>query len=111
MVSSWRKRDWNGGLITVAILGQYVPWFIASRPLFFFYMAPITPFLVLADVYWLRALARFRFEGASSRAFLPVAVGFVALCVAAFAFFWPVLTAYPLSRAAWQLRMWFPSWI
>ena len=30
----------------------------------------------------------------------------ISLSVAVFAFFWPVLTAYPLSREAWDLRIW-----
>ena len=122
----------------VATLGQYLPWYFASRPLFFFYVTPVTPFFVLALVYVLKQMSEFRFrikapvvipsglpsngipaEGpqaevtyAHTRPFLPVAVGIVILSVLLFAFFYPVLVGWHLSRDAWLLRMWFrPGWI
>ena len=52
-----------------------------------------------------------RVAGSRSRPFLPVAVGLVVASVGLFVFFWPVLTAYPLSHTAWSARMWFRSWI
>lgn len=109
---AWRrKRDWRAGFMLVAILAQYVPWLVVSRPQFFFYVTPITPFLVLAATYSLKDLSELRVAGSRSRPFLPVAVGFVIVSVALFAFFWPVLVASPLSLQAWKLRMWFPSWV
>lgn len=109
---AWRrKRNWRAGFMLVAILAQYVPWLVVSRPQFFFYVTPITPFLVLAATYSLKDLSELRVAGSRSRPFLPVAVGFVIVSVALFAFFWPVLVASPLSLQAWKLRMWFPSWV
>lgn len=112
---AWRKRrDWRAGLAIVPIVLQYAPWFFASRVQFLFYMTPIVPFLVLADTYLLRDLARVRLAGAGSaeeergvRPFLPLAVGLVVVAVGLFAFFWPVLTGRPMTTDAWSRRMWF----
>jgi dolichyl-phosphate-mannose--protein O-mannosyl transferase len=112
---AWRRaRDWIAGFVLVAVLAQYLPWFFISRPQFLFYITPVTPFLVLAVVYLLRRLANVRIEpGENDEAkraaspWLPVVVGVVILSVAAFAWFWPVLTAGTLSSDAWRLRIWF----
>jgi dolichyl-phosphate-mannose-protein mannosyltransferase len=112
LVYSWIwKRDWRVGVPIVGVASQYLPWIAWSRPEFLFYMTPVTPFLILAVTYFVRDLSEVRLAGSRSRPFLPVAVGCVVLAVAVFAFFWPVLTAYPLSKAAWNARIWLPSWV
>ena len=78
---------------------------------FFFYILPITPFLVLAAVYALRDLADVHPAGSGARPYLPVAVSYVVVYVAMFAFFYPVLTGWHLSYNAWHWRMWMRSWI
>ena len=109
---AWRRqRDWRAGFVLVAIASLYLPWFVVSRPQFLFYATPITPFLVVADVYLLKALSEAHIAGSRSRPYLPVAVGFVVVSVALFFWFWPALTGGPLSGSAWQLRAWFPSWV
>ena len=107
----WRRRDWRAGFTLVAIAGLYLPWFLVSRPQFLFYATPIIPFFVLACVYTLRDLSQLRVAGSRSRPYLPVAIGSVALSVMLFAWFWPVLTAGPLSDADFKLRYWFSSWV
>jgi dolichyl-phosphate-mannose--protein O-mannosyl transferase len=105
------KRDWRAGLVVLAIAVQYFPWFLAKRTSFFFYMTPITPFLVLVLVYALRDVAEAR-VGVEGRATLaPAAWVAVFLSVAMFAFFWPVLTGQVTSWNAWHIRMWLPSWV
>ncbi len=106
-----RKRDWRAGFVVVAIAGLYLPWFLVSRPQFLFYATPITPFLVLACVYAIRDLAEVHVAGSRSRPYLPVAAGFVVASVLLFAWFWPTLTAAPLTDAAFKLRYWFTSWV
>ena len=107
----WRKRDWRAAFVVVSVLGLYLPWFAVSRPQFLFYAAPITPFFVLACVYALRDLSEVHIAGSRSRPFLPLVVGFVAASVILFFWFWPVLTAGPLTDAEFALRTWFPSWV
>ena len=106
----WKKRDWRAGFVVATIAALYLPWFAVSRPQFFFYATPMTPFLVLACVYALRDLSEAHVAGSRSRPWLPVVVGFVILSVGLFFWFWPVLTGGPLSGTAWKLRSWFYSW-
>ena len=114
----WQKRDWRAGFVVVAVAILYGPWFLVPRPQFFFYVTPITPFLVLACVYALRNLADVRYRSLhtagradrSVRPYLPVTVAFVLVAVGLFVWFWPVLTGAPVTDEAWTLRAWFPSW-
>ncbi|MFB3739326.1 MAG: dolichyl-phosphate-mannose--protein mannosyltransferase [Candidatus Velamenicoccus archaeovorus] len=109
---AWRRtRDWRAGFVVLSVAALYVPWFLVSRPQFFFYAAPLTPFLVLACVYGLRDLSEAHIAGSRSRPWLPVAVGLVIVSVALFVWFWPVLTGGPISSDAFRLRAWFPTWI
>jgi dolichyl-phosphate-mannose--protein O-mannosyl transferase len=117
----WRRRDWRAGLIVVAFAVQFLPWFAVSRPQFIFYMVPIVPFLVLAAVYTARDFSDMRIEQRDPRTgevqersrlhpYRPFVWGYVAAAVALFVFFYPVLTGGQISRTAWQLRVWMPSW-
>ena len=53
-----RRADWRAGFVVAPLLAQYLPWFLVTRPQFFFYVAPITPFMVLAIAYVLRHLVQ-----------------------------------------------------
>jgi dolichyl-phosphate-mannose--protein O-mannosyl transferase len=111
----WKRRSWVVTFILVALLSQYLFWFIPKVSLekvqFLFYATPIVPFLILGIVYVLRDLSRIRIQDSTSRPFMPVVVGYVVTAVAVFWWLWPVLSAFPLSKGAWQARVWFPSWI
>jgi dolichyl-phosphate-mannose-protein mannosyltransferase len=109
-VFAWLKRkDWRATMVSTAYFSQYLPWYLAARTAFFFYMAPVTPFMVLALTYTLRDVAGVR---AGERRFRKVIAGVVVFgCVAAFAFFWPVLIGRVLSYDHWRWRMWSGSWI
>jgi dolichyl-phosphate-mannose-protein mannosyltransferase len=103
------KRDWRAGAILVPILAQYVPWLAVRRPLFLFYLTPVTPFLALGAMYLLRDLAALRIRGRRVGV-MGVAV-VIAASVGVFAFFWPVLVGQTVSLEAWDDRMWFKGWI
>lgn len=118
----WRRtRDWRAGFVLLAILVQWLPWFKVTRPQFFFYVLPMTPFMVLACVYTVRFLHRativqtdpqtgVRVES-SHHPFRPVAWIFVVLAVGLFVWFWPVLSGTMLSHDAWRMRIWANKWI
>jgi dolichyl-phosphate-mannose--protein O-mannosyl transferase len=94
----WR-RDETAALIVVLFAPLVVPWFVFSRPLFLFYMTPATVFLSLMVVH---AMVRWRWRW--------LAAAYVLLAAGAFAYFYPVLTAYPLplhGTFGWESRMWF----
>ena len=115
-----RRRDQVAGFIVIAALAQYLPWLLVTRPQFFFYVAPITPFMVLAIVYALRDLSTAtivlrepggeRIESAR-HPYLPFVWGYVLAAAGLFLWFWPVLVANPISRSMWRARVWFRGWI
>jgi dolichyl-phosphate-mannose--protein O-mannosyl transferase len=119
---AWRrKRDWRAGAVTVPFLTQYVPWFFVSRPQFFFYVLPATPFMVLAATYTLRDLWSATIvlrdpdtgDRVESRGhpYRPLVWGYVIVAVALFVWFWPVLTGQELTTTLWRTRVWFQRWV
>ena len=117
----WRRRAWQASMIVLAFAIQFFPWFVVSRPQFIFYMAPMVPFLVLAAVWTARDFSDMRIEQRDPdtgeveqrsrlHPYRPFVWGYVIAAVALFVFFYPVLTGDLLSRTAWQLRIWMPSW-
>jgi dolichyl-phosphate-mannose-protein mannosyltransferase len=98
------RRQWAGFAIGVFLLGQYLPWLVASRPAFLFYMTPVVPFIALAVAYAAWQAAR--------PPLLRWIPGMVAVVVAGgFIFWYPVLAAVEIPREAWDLRILFSRWI
>jgi dolichyl-phosphate-mannose-protein mannosyltransferase len=119
---AWRRlRDWRAGFALVAALALYLPWFVVRRPQFFFYVLPVTPFLVLAAVFTLRWLSdatwivRDPESGltveSSRHPYRPLAWAYVLLAVGLFVWFYPVLTAQTLTSHAHHIRLWFQHWV
>jgi dolichyl-phosphate-mannose-protein mannosyltransferase len=105
----WRRRDWRAGAALAPILAQYLPWLAVTRPLFLFYLTPVTPFLALGTAYVLRDLV----AAAVGRRWVAVsaAAAVVVISVGVFAFFWPVLTGDHLAKGAWDRRIWLDGWV
>jgi dolichyl-phosphate-mannose-protein mannosyltransferase len=125
-----RARDWRAGLLLLPFLAQYLPWFLVDRPQFFFYVLPMTPFMVLAVTYLVRDLSeativvRERETGevainpetgapavSQHHPYLPFVVAYLAVAVALTVWFWPVLTAGQVSDTHWKAIVWFRGWI
>jgi dolichyl-phosphate-mannose-protein mannosyltransferase len=121
VVAWWRTRDWRAGFVSVAFLAQFLPWLVVSRPQFFFYILPATPFMVLAAIYTLRdlhgATIVLRDPASGTRVestrhpYRPLVWGYVIGAVGLFVWFWPVLTAHDLSLTMWRARIWFRGWV
>jgi len=128
-VWSWaRTRDWRAGFVVMPFLVMWLPWFVVSRPQFFFYVLPMTPFMALAAVYTLQALSDARLvlhdeagdvaidpetgrPAISTRhPFRPVVVGYLAIFVVLFVWFWPLLVGDRLTTAFRTLHIWMRSW-
>lgn len=128
---AWRRlRDWRAGFILVAFLGQYLPWFAVGRPTFFFYVLPLTPFMILAVTYLARQASDATIvvrdpetgtvatnpetgEPAISRAYVyrPFVWVFLLAVVIVFWLDWPVLTAGRITDIHWRAIVWFNTWI
>ncbi|GAA3738089.1 dolichyl-phosphate-mannose--protein mannosyltransferase [Micromonospora maritima] len=121
------RRDWRAGAILLSVAAGLLPWFwfaLDGRTMFSFYAAPAVPFLVLAVVYVLGAIAtpapvsgtapppsteqvadRRLVGGIIAGAYLLL----VALC---FGYFYPVFVGRLLPYADWSARMWLDGrWI
>ena len=90
-------------ILLVAALATYLPWLILSgsrSQVFIWYLLPTIPFLYGA----IGLLAAWAWSSVAGR----VSIGAGALAVAvSFAFFFPILTAQPLTPDAWRSRIWF----
>jgi len=106
-------RDWRAGAVWMAFAAGWLVWFQdLKRTMFFFYMAPLVPFLVLGLTLALGVMLGP--AGASRRRRLwgiAGVAGYLGLVIADFAFMWPVFTGGLLTYDEWHLRMWLQSWI
>jgi dolichyl-phosphate-mannose-protein mannosyltransferase len=121
---AYQRRDWVAWFLVVAILIQYLPWFLAAGEVeFIFYALPMVPFLILAAVYTLRDLSdteKVRTVAGTGPGsgrevtaypYRSVAIGYVAVYVVMFLWFYPILTGWHLSYTLWRYHMWMRSWI
>ncbi|MBA3687949.1 MAG: phospholipid carrier-dependent glycosyltransferase [Chloroflexi bacterium] len=90
-------------VLLLAALSTYLPWLVLSgsrSQVFIWYLLPTIPFLYAALGLW-AALAWGSLPGR-------VAIGLAAFAVAvSFAFFYPILTAAPLTPDEWRSHIWF----
>ncbi len=126
----WRQRDWRAGFVLLPFLIQYLAWFAVSRPQFFFYLLPCTPFMVLSVTYMLRMLSDLRLvirdeesgqvainpeTGAPAvserHLYRPVVWIYLLVAVGMFVWFFPVLTGMRISDAHWRAIVWFRGWV
>ena len=111
----WRtigRFDWRYAGVLVAYLVGILPWFLnINRQMYFFYMTPVAPFLVLLLVLPLgEVLGRARAGFERRQTGVLVVALYVGLVVANFVWLWPVLNGDPISAARWQAELWLPSW-
>ena len=111
----WRaavKRDWRYAAALVGYCAGWLPWFAdIGRQMYFFYAAPMAPFLVIMIALILGDMLYQPGQSRERRTLgLLVASFFVALVIANFAWLFPVLTGIPISQATWNMEIWLPSW-
>jgi dolichyl-phosphate-mannose-protein mannosyltransferase len=118
------RRDWRALAIGLGVLAGIVPWFpyeVDHRTMFYFYVAPAEPFLILTVVYVLGALIRGPARSGEThspgglelldpvdrRLMGAVFAGAYVLAVAViFAYFYPIYVGKVITYAQWQARMW-----
>jgi len=100
----WWIRSKALGIVLLAFFGQWLPWMLSPRITFFQHMLTSVPFACLAIAYVLASFWR------KDRLWLAISVAYLALVVAGFVYFYPLMAAWPISQARVDARMWFPSW-
>ena len=101
----WRRES-NPGLtvLLIGFFGQWLPWALSPRIAFGYHFLPSVPFGALAVAM---AVVELYHRGGLRRA---LAVIYMLTVLAYFVFFYPTYSGLPLSREAFELRMWFESW-
>lgn len=109
LASLWLVARQRYGMLLLPLLAfaaAYLPWWVIPRTEFQYYVVGGVPFMFMLLAYWLdRFLASRQFSK------LVLAKTVIVAAVLAFVFFYPLLTAYPISKTYYGLHIWFRSWI
>ncbi|WP_423213626.1 dolichyl-phosphate-mannose--protein mannosyltransferase [Pseudonocardia sediminis] len=111
----WRavtRADWRWVAVLVGYGAGFLPWFLnLDRQMYFFYMMPVAPFLVLAAVLVMgHMLGDAHSSERRRRIGLLLVSGWVTLILLNFIWLWPILGGTPITEAHWQAELWLPSW-
>ena len=111
----WRaifRLDWRYAAVLVGYLAGFLPWlFNLDRQMYFFYMLPVVPFMVLGITLVLGQIWGPANAGYERRRTGTLVIAlYVGLVVANFAWLWPVLNGNTISAWQWNAEMWLPSW-
>jgi predicted membrane-bound dolichyl-phosphate-mannose-protein mannosyltransferase len=101
-VAAIRARAVALGFVVFAGLVQYVAWIPIARVLFFYHFFTVLPFYLLA----LAAGLAYLWETGRAR----VVVGYLAAAAAAFAYFYPFISAQPFPGAQAGMFFILPTW-
>lgn len=111
---AWRERNKGYALIVLTYLLQWLPWMKSPRITFAYHFYVDIPLICLCNAIVLqRVWAWGKRQDQPRGAWLGgLAVGaYAALAVGAFAYFYPILAAHPISWNAWHQRMWIGYWV
>ncbi len=113
--SVWRvltRADWRYAVVLVGYAAGFLPWFTnLDRQMYFFYMAPVVPFLVLAVVLVLGEILGRRGAGEERRSTGRLVVAlYTGVVVANFVWLWPILVGASITASRWNAELWLPSW-
>ena len=106
------RFDWRYGAVLLAYAAGILPWFAnMDRQMYYFYMAPVAPFLVLATVLVMgEVLGRAGASDERRQTGLLVVGLWVGAVVANFVWLWPILNGDSITESRWQAELWLPSW-
>jgi dolichyl-phosphate-mannose--protein O-mannosyl transferase len=111
---AWRERNKGYALIVLTYLLQWLPWMRSPRITFAYHFYVDIPLICLCNAIVLQRIWEWGKLHTERRGPLlgGLAVGAcVAVAVGAFAYFYPILAAYPIAWNAWHQRMWIGYWV
>ncbi|MDR0221434.1 MAG: glycosyltransferase family 39 protein [Lachnospiraceae bacterium] len=98
------KKDGRAAFLVVAYLAQYLPWFFVGRLTFIYHYYPAALFMILAIGYTLDTVAKARPWGRTA------VYGYLAVAVAVFIIFYPVISGSPATYLYQRGLEWLPEW-
>lgn len=102
----FKEKDRKAGFLVIGYLAQYAPWFLVTRVVFIYHYFPSVPFVTVMLGYSMYKIVQKR---PSLKKGVYV---YVALAIALFVMFYPVLSGYPISIGyAEHFLKWFDSWV
>ena len=103
----WLGRNPALPVLLIGFFGQWLTWALIPRLAYIYHFLPASIFGTLAVAVAVNDLWQW------GRRIVPlrvVAVGYVAVVVAAFIFFYPIYASVDLTAPELQARIWIPSW-
>jgi len=105
ILAAFKKyRSKIAAFLGISAFSQFVPWMLVSREVFIYHYFATTPFLILLLVLMLK-----RIDEKHSHDYT-LTTRYVIACVAAFAFFYPVISGTPVPAEYIPIIRWLPSW-
>ncbi len=111
----WRciaRLDWRYAAVLVGYGAGYLPWFFnLNRQMYFFYVTPLAPFLVIAICLVLGDVLN-RARVGVERRYLSVGIValYIGLVVANFVWLLPMLNGTSITPEQLNMETWLPSW-
>jgi dolichyl-phosphate-mannose--protein O-mannosyl transferase len=107
---AWRERNKGCALLVVAYLFQWLPWIGSPRLAFEYHFYPNLAIIVLANAVVLQRI--WNLGRARGDTLGRYAVGaYAVLVVAAFVYFFPLVSGWPITWDAFNARIWNQHWI
>lgn len=100
-----KTKTWVSAFVLMGFFTQWLQWAFVSRVKFFHYIYTVMPFVTIAMALGLEQLWR------SGKAGKGAVLTYLALVVAMFIYWLPLLNGMSISEAYFRQHMWFKSWI
>jgi dolichyl-phosphate-mannose-protein mannosyltransferase len=103
----WRERNKGYMLLVTAYFFQWLPWIISPRVAFEYHFFPNLAIICIADAVLLQRIWRIAQRRADWFTLPRIAVlGYGALVLGAFVFWYPIVAGQHIPWEAWDARMW-----
>ncbi len=112
-VLAWRERHKGYALLVLDYLLQWLPWSLSPRIAFEYHYYVDIPLVCICNAIVLQRLWQWGDGQEEAKKMLARGLvgAYVLLVIAGFIYFFPILSATPITWNAWHQRMWFSKWI